>query len=113
MINTIKIKCPECYSDEHMKQKAVLTYFRVDINGTDVPMFCESDMSGARTNAFDEEEVALYFHNQELAGTCIAYECHSEHCSKFLGKPGNELVYRLGQTSTGVYVDWTHQNPNY
>jgi hypothetical protein len=92
-----------------MKQKAVLTYFRVDINGTDVPMFCESDMSGARTNAFDEEEVALCFHNQELAGTCIVYECHNETCPN----KGDEVVLRLGQGGNGIYVDWIHQNPNY
>ena len=109
MINTIKIKCPECHSDEHMNQKAVLTYFRVDVNGTDVPVFCESDMSGARTNAFDEEEVALYFHNQELAGTCIVYECHNETCPN----EGDEMVLRLGQASNKIYVDWIHQNPNY
>jgi len=112
MITDTKIKCPRCYSDEHMKQKIVLTYFRVDINGTDVPMFCESDMSGARTNAFDEDEAGIHFRNQELAGTCID-ECHSEHCSKFLAEDGNEVVLRLRQTGNGIYVDWMHQNPNY
>ena len=104
MINTTKIECPECHSDEHMKQKAVLTYFRVDINGTDVPMFCESDMSGARTNAFDEDEPSMLFRGPELAGTCIVYECGSEACIN----QGDEVVLRLGQTSTGVYVDWEH-----
>lgn len=68
-------KCPSCGSHNHMRQTFVLTYFRVNINGTDVPMFCESDMTGARTNAFDQEEVDLYFNSGEISGVIIGFNC--------------------------------------